>query len=188
MDIRITTTSASIGIKTTNGRLDIQQPQAQMSINTQEPRLKIHAAPAKMQIDQYQCFAEAGQKNYSDMTRGYAALGMRRSMEGIATIARQGDQMANIHQGGNVIIAQAAQNGFPQDRMEFNFDAIPKSMPKIYVQQGKLDIQVQEGKVDVRVKSSSPKIHYTPGKVDIYLRQKNSIKVQYIGKKLNVLG
>lgn len=185
MDLKITTTPAQIGIKTTPARLEIQQPKADVALNIEHPRVEIDSEPIQVQIDQYQCFAEAGLKNFLDLTKEGAQIAKNKAMQGIERIVSQGNALAAIHQGGNPIADQAEENAFHLDDAEFNFDLIPKSRPKIDFIGGEVDIKVIEGKVNPKVKVNKPIVDYTRGKVEIYLKQKNSINIEYVGKKFN---
>ena len=69
LDLKITTTPALIGIQRTPGRQEIQQPKADMEMDIQEPRLEIDSELGQIRIDQYQCFAESGLKNFLDLTK-----------------------------------------------------------------------------------------------------------------------
>ena len=186
MDLRITTTPALIGIDRTPRKLEIQQPKADMALNIEQARVEINTEPGQVQIDQSQCFAEAGLKDIFELTRDNADFARQKAMEGIARIVRQGNDLANIHLGGNPIADQAEENSVFWANREFNFDLIPKSRPKIDFTGGTVDIQVVEGKVNPQVKVNKPVINFTPGNVGIYLRQKNSIEIEYVGNKLDV--
>ncbi|QEK13561.1 hypothetical protein FQB35_02390 [Crassaminicella thermophila] len=168
--------------------MEIKQPKADVTLNIEHPKLEIHSEQVKVQIDQYPCRAEEGLKNYIDLTKDNAAFAKQKAMEGIARIVSQGNQLAAIQNGGNPIADQAEENAYNLFDKEFNFDLIPKSRPKIDFIGGKVDIKFIEGKVKPQVKVNKPIINYTVGKFEIYLRQKNSINIEYVGKKFNQLG
>ncbi|MFT9494655.1 DUF6470 family protein [Anaerosolibacter sp.] len=186
MSLRISTTPALIGINRIPGKLDIQQPMVEMELNIEHPRVEIDTEPARVQIDQSQCFAEAGLKNFLDLTTDNAAYARQKSLEGIERVVRQGNELAAIHIEGNPIADQAEENSVFWNNREFNFDLIPKSRPKIDSIGGTVDVKLIEGKIDPQVKAQKPIINFTPGNVEIYLRQKNSIQIEYIGNKLDV--
>jgi len=188
-DLRITTTPALIGIQTKTGRLEIQQPKADMELNIQHPKVEIHSEQVKVQIDQYECFAEAGLKNFIDLTRENAAFAKQKFAEAVDRIVRQGDEMvASLHKGVDMIPIHAEENAFERNRVDYNMDTIPKSRPRIDFIGGTVDIKAIEGRVDAQVRINKPIIDYTRGSVDIYLRQKNSINIEYVGNQLDVTG
>ncbi|QXM07420.1 hypothetical protein KVH43_07105 [Crassaminicella indica] len=168
--------------------MSIQQPKADIKMTTKLPKVEIHTEPVKVQIDQYPCRAEIGFKNYIDLTKDTASFAKQKAMEGIARIVRQGNEMAAIQNKTDVIPEQAEENAYHLFDKEFNFDLIPKSRPKIDFIGGKVDIKPIEGKVNMDVGVNKPIIDYKMGKVDIYLRQKNSINIEYVGGRFNQLG
>lgn len=186
--LRITTKPALLGMETTPGKYDIQQPKADMQLNTQKPRLEMNTEHVQVLIDQYQCFAESGLKNYIDLTKDNVAFAQQKFSEAVARIVRQGDEMvSSLHKGQDMIPIHAQENIVAKNDKEFNMVTMPKSRPKIDFKGGTVEINVVEGKVDLQAKVNKPKINYNRGKLDIYLRQKNSVNIEYLGNQLNQL-
>ncbi len=73
--LSITTTPALIGINTALAKIEIQQPGPDVTMHTEHPRVEIKNELPKVIIDQYEPFAEAGLKNFLDLTREMAQLG-----------------------------------------------------------------------------------------------------------------
>ena len=185
MDLRITTTTAILDIHRTPGKLEIQQPKADMEMDIQEPRLQIHTEHGQVIIDQSQCFAESGLKNPFDLTRDFAAFSRNKLLQTIEKITRQGNELSSIHNRYDPIPMQAEENAYIWDQVEFNIETMPKSRPEIDFKGGTVNIEVVEGKVNLSVRINKPIINFTYGKIDHYLKQKNSIQVEYVGKNLN---
>ncbi len=187
--LSITTTPALIGIKTTSAKQEIQQPKAEVKLNIQHPKVEIDSEQVQVRIDQYQCFAESGLKNYLDLTKDNAAFAQQKFSEAVARIVRQGDEMVeNLHKGRDMIPIHAMENAIAKNSRQFNMVTMPKSCPKIDFVGGTVDINVVEGKVDIQVKTNKPIIDYNRGNVDIYLRQKNSIDIEYVDGKVDEIG
>ncbi|WIF96132.1 DUF6470 family protein [Caminicella sporogenes] len=185
--IRITSLPALIGINTIPAKLEIIQPKADVNMHTELPKVQMHTEQVKVQIDQYQCFAEAGLKNYLDLTKDTAQFAIQALLQGIERIVRQGNELAAIENEADPIPVQSKENAFELFNKDYNIETIPKSRPKIDFKGGTVDIKVHEGKTDIDVKVNKPQINYIPGKVEIYLRQKNSINIEYIGEKINTI-
>lgn len=188
MDIRITTTRAQIGINNTPAKLEIKQPKADVKMNITQPKMKIHSEQSKVNIDQYQCFAECGQKNDRDLIKDNAAFSKQKALQGIARIVKQGNQSAAIGNGVDPTPSQAKENAYGMFEKDFDIGVIPKSRPKITFTGGKVDIKATPGEVNVNVKTNKPNINYTRGKLEVYLKQKNSINIEYVGRKFNQIG
>ncbi|TCO76468.1 DUF6470 family protein [Marinisporobacter balticus] len=185
MDLRITTTPALIGIQTNSAKIELHQQQADMQMNIEQPKLEIHTEQGKVQIDQYPCRAEEGLKNNIDLLKDTAVFAKQKAMQGIERIVRQGNQFAAIQNKTDAVAEQAEENAYHLFDKEFNFGSVPKSRPNIDFTGGNVEINVVEGKVNLQVKVNKPTLNYTRGNVEVYLRQKNSINIEYVGKKLN---
>lgn len=183
--LKITTTPALIGINTTPAKIEIQQPKPEISMHTEHPRVEIKNELPKVIIDQYECFADAGLKNFLDLTKEAAQLGKQAALQGIERRVNQGNQMKDIHKDFNPIAQQADYNAFELFNKQFTFGTVPKSRPKIELKEGKPHIEFREGRVDFDVKLSKPIVNYSRGSVEIYLRQKNSIDIEYVGNKID---
>lgn len=186
MDLRIHTQQAQIGIQQPAGQLSINGNHATMRMDIRDPQLFIQQEEAVLFIDQRQCFSEAGLKSIREMTQKYAAKGKQAALRAAAEIANEGRQMANI-QNGVVIGRIAKQKSKPKER-QFSFDMIPKSRPEIDVRRGETRFSYQKGQVSVDAPSRSVDIRYNPGDVKIYLKQKDYIRIDYVGKQVDIYG
>lgn len=188
MDLRITTQSAQIGINTTQGRYDMSQNQWPMRLRTTEPVLHLQSEDAILYIDQRRCFSEAGLKSSMELSQKYAMKGKQAALRAIARIADEGREMAAIQHKGSAIARIAKRKSRTFSEQRFNVGVVPKSRPEITVIQGEVKGSLQTGSVDVSVHNSRPSIHYQRGDVAIYIKQKNYINIDYVGKGINVLG
>ncbi len=184
--MRITSQFALIGIQTTLGKMEIQQPKAEMHFNTEHAKVEIHSEQIQVQIDQTIPFAEAGLKSPMDESRDLAAFSRQQAMEAIAHISRQGDELGAIENKTNPVPDQAIENAFERIQVETNIDLIPKTRPKIDFIGGNVDIQVKEGNPNLRIEVNKPIVHIEKNKVEAYLRQRNSIQIEYVGKELDL--
>ena len=182
--LRITTTPAKLNIQTTNAKLEITNPKFPYGeLEIEHPKIEMRTKLPKVNIDQYQCFAEAGRMGNLDLSRDNSSYSKSQMMQSIGKIVEQGNQMADFHQG-DPIPDQANYNAYEQFVRDWNIDTIPKSRPTITLDPGNVDIQLQRGSVRMNSKQQKPSYNYSPGKVDIYLAQKNSIEINFIDEKV----
>jgi hypothetical protein len=59
-------------------------------------KVEIESELPRVQIDQYQCFAEAGLKNNGDLLREAAQMSIQQAMDYTAKAAADGDELAAI--------------------------------------------------------------------------------------------
>ncbi len=179
--LQITTTPARLGMKTYNAHLEIQQPRGQQSIEQPRPEMKIDRELPKVIIDQYQCFAEMGLKNPTDLAKEISNWSRKKWLEGLARRREEGDRMARIEKGGNPIPEMAREK--LNHQYQFNVDFIPKSRPKIEVT-GHLNIEWDIKKPIINYKPNKPIVDYTPGYVDIYVEQWPDIEIRYVDERI----
>lgn len=172
-------TYGKIGLKTQNAQLAIRQPFAEQNIRQSKAELSIHTVPGKLDIDQSQAFAEAHLKSIYALIDDYANRGRGAVMAGIARRAEQGDELMKIENGGRPIAEQARVNseGPPP---QFNIGWMPKSPFSVmfHYQPGNVDIRWEVHHPEINVQTHSPEYTYTPGKVDVEMRQWPLLDIQ----------
>ena len=179
--IRTTSTFGYIGMQTTNAKLDMQQPKADVNITQTPAKMNVQQEDAKVRIDQSQARADVGLKTITQLNDEFAQGGEQAVLEYISKTAQEGDMLASIENGGNAIADIARQNSV-KDRPDFNIDFIPRyGSVKIDVEPGKLDINWTLGGAEIQVTPNKPIINYTPGNVETYIRQKNSLDIDFVG-------
>jgi hypothetical protein len=181
--LRISTQKAALDINVTRARFDMRQPPADIEMRQKHARIIINREPLQLIIDQRQCFNESGRMDPTALADHIAQLGEQAFTDGIARIIDEGDRMARFEEGGDAFAEIAYNNSYPV--YEFNMVTMPRSRPKIDFIGGNLDIQVEEGYVEFKVTPRSPQVEYTPGKVDIRLKQHPDISFEYIGDNID---
>lgn len=186
MALEIRTTPAKLSIRTTKPQQSIEQPRAQVEGGFTLSKIRVEATLPKVQIDQNQSFNESGLKDNQSFSAEYVAYAKQKMQQSIGRIAEQGNQLTNIHQGGNPIADQALYNAFDQFYNEFGMVTMPRTRPQITLIEGRVDIQVTEGENNQRVIAQKPRINNQPGKVEKQMEQYNSISIRYLGEKVNL--
>ncbi|HHV99309.1 MAG TPA: hypothetical protein GXX36_07020 [Clostridiaceae bacterium] len=189
MNLSITQTYAKIGIETTPGRFQMKSQPAKIELERRPPAVNIHAELPKVEIDQYECFATSGLKNFLDLAREGAQLGYRQAFEYIGKVAVDGDTFAAIEQGGSPIADIAERDAHPEH--EFGIVAMPGARPKISVRGG---IQFQpeydpigfRWGVKINVVPGKFIADYIPANVNIFMRQYNSVDIRYVGSNMDI--
>ncbi len=179
--IRIEQTFAKLGMKTNNAMNEIRQPKAEINMKQEPALLEVTRTPSKLTIDQSQAWRDMELKSVFVTTAEEAEFGYQAVMEGIARRAQEGDRLARIHIDRDPI-PDFHIHDFVKEPREFNVDFIPKyGSVKIHYEPTKLhfDWKVRGMTIDPEVKK--PEVTYNPGKVDIYVAQNNSLKIDFIG-------
>lgn len=184
MGLLIDTVPARIGINTTGSAQRLEQPGGEQKIKQVKAEMILDWELPRVVIDQYQCFAEAGLKGNQDMIRDYAELGENVVLEYTGRIACEGDQFARIEDGRSAreVLAQTAREN-TLTKQEFNIAAVPQSRPRIEVT-GHLNIGWRRGGAVIDYRPSRVVHNYQPGKVEIYLKQLNKIRIRYLDQRV----
>lgn len=188
MAMEIRTSPAIINYETINARLEFQSETARLEFRQQHAKINIHTELPRVLIDQYECFASAGLKNMTDLTREIAERAKQHVLEYIGKTAGDGTRLAAIERRGNPIRDIVLRDAYPIH--EFGLDFIPKARPKIDVT-GSQKFELEgssEGYMDFVQETYTPAIlnlNYFPGKVEYSMKQYASIQIQYTGNNVD---
>ncbi|WP_151733759.1 DUF6470 family protein [Paenibacillus tengchongensis] len=174
--IQIRQTPALIGLETTTGSMSIEQPKADLQITTKPGTWSMHSSAPDVTIDQSQARAAYTGGKYSEMTeRIYSGI-EQLWLQGIAKRMEQGDRMMKFFKPGNSIAEVYGEdwrpNPYPETRAPASIDNVRIDIKAVPVER-----EYHKAEVTIQAEARSPVISYSPGKVDMYLRQRNSISI-----------
>lgn len=119
-----------------------------LQIGLELPRLDISTRFPRVHIDVRQAQADIGLKPIGQIAREQAARGHRVAWQAIAQIAREGDELARIEEGGNPIAEQARRRGWRD--LQVNIDVAPKHPVLVELEPGEVGVQLIPGQVRIR--------------------------------------
>jgi hypothetical protein len=180
--IRMQQTYAQLGLNIKKPVQEIQQPRAELNLRQEPAILEIRQAKGTLSIDTSEAQANIDLRGPLRRTRDNAEYGYRKAMEAIAQIAQEGDRLAAIERGGNPI----AEIAFEESVIYHNTEIIAEGSIVGDGIEIRYDLRPAEIDVQVRGKRMDPVIHkpihnYTPGKVEGYIRQWNSVTIDFVG-------
>ncbi|WLD92973.1 DUF6470 family protein [Alkalihalobacillus sp. AL-G] len=178
--IRMQSKPALIGMKTTEGKQTIEQPRAEQTIRQPEAKMTTNSTAGKLNIDQTQAWNDMNLKNARESIEEFARRGREELLAGIARRAHQGDQMMKIENSGNPIISQAVEN-MGGGMLEWNIGWIPSvGSVKINYQPGDINIQWQINKPIIEATPKKAHSEYERGSLETFLRQRNSLTIDFV--------
>ncbi|MBS2771205.1 DUF6470 family protein [Anoxybacteroides rupiense] len=182
--IRLQSTVARISIATTPPVQEIEQPPAELEIRQPPAQLQIETTPGKLTIDQTKAWEDMDLKHIFRRIEEFAEQGYQDWLAGMARLSEQGDELMRIEDGGNPIADQARENSEPP-MYEFNIGWIPSLFSvKTNYEPAKVHIDVQARRPMIQAKPNPPLLRYTPGKVEIDLAQRPTLKIDVVNLKL----
>ena len=181
--IQLKTAPALIGIETRNAKLHIEQPQASLDLQQPPAEMTINRKPSKLTIDQTEAWAAVDLKSIRRRNEEFADEGKQEVLNGIARRAQQGQELMQIENQGNPIANLAKMNS-ERPAKRFNIGFIPPHFSvKVNYEPSEVKIDWKTNKVINQSKTNKPILEYEAGKVDITLRQRNSLEVDFINKE-----
>lgn len=184
--IRLEQTYARIGMDIIKPQQRISQPQAELNLHQEPAVLDIERTPSHLDIDQSQAWNDLNIKDMYTMTRDIADYAHQQVLEGIARRAREGDRLAAIEKGGNPIADIAQENANPGP-LDFNVGVLPSyGAVKIQFTPTQLQMNWKRGGVTIDPLIKQPTHEYIPGKVEVYLKQKESLKIDFTDPEVDM--
>lgn len=183
---RMESSFAQLGLNVTKATHEIRQPQAEMNLRQQPAELIIEQARTELQIDSSQARANIGIMTSMQFSDSAASYGRQKAMQAIAEKSQEGDRMMRIHTKENAIAAIGKERGM---RVLENSYTPPASSGDEGV-----DINIQLKPVVINVKRNGmsmnpvirpPEFTYIAGKVEPYMLQYNSLKIDVVGSQLD---
>jgi hypothetical protein len=188
MKLMIRTQPAIIGWDTKNAQQTTPSiPKDKLELDIQEPELEMTTTRPVVTIDQEQCFNESGLKNNEAFLDDMVARSKQAVMEGIAHKVADGNALMAIESGQDAIAEQASYNVWERFYHEFGLVTMPSSRPVITVQDGDVEYNFKRGNVEIlNGPFEIDKGTYEPGKIEYYMKQKNSIEIKAVGDEVDI--
>lgn len=177
--IRLESTYAKIEINTKKDHLQIEQPPADLSIQQPKAEMQIDKVPSKLTIDQTKARADVDLKSVFRRTEEAAQQGRQDWLDGIARRIQEGEGLMKIENSGNPIVEQAKEHRLLPEH-EFGIGWIPSAgSVQINYDPGKVDVNWKVNKPLIHSQINNPIIHYTPGNVEVSMKQHQSLKIDF---------
>ncbi|WP_456277629.1 DUF6470 family protein [Bacillus sp. AK128] len=178
--------NAQIGMNHSRPNTEIRQREADLRIDVKEGNFQIKTTPGQLEIDQSQAFKDVGIMDVFERTEQFVSKAKGQWYEGVARIAREGNQMMKIENGGNAIPRIAKQNSQPNIK-QAGLGYLPSShfAVKINIEPTKVDINIEPNKVQIDSKTNPPQFKYNRWEIDTYLKQEPFIDIEYIGNHID---
>lgn len=162
-------------------------PKDDLKLDIKEPVINMKSTQALVKIDQTQCFNESGLKTNEALLEEMVSRSKQFLMEAISSRVEEGNAMMAIESGQNAIAERATYNAWERFYHEFGLVTMPKSRPVITVEKGQVDYDFQKGEVNILNDFSKiDKGTYQAGKIDYYMKQKNSITITPVGDDVDI--
>lgn len=167
-----------IGIDADLGWYEIHQRSATQEITTDPSKLEIHTTPAELIIDNSKWRDALGNGPFLEVMNRIYSQCRSIALQGIAKIVEDGNRMAQIHTGENVIASLARESTNDIDFFEYMYMG-EASLDNIDIQYNpaKVNLHFTPAHVNHRIEINRPDIQYHRGKLEIYMLQYPKVEI-----------
>lgn len=180
-------TFAQIGISQEQATTEMRQPWAEVRMNQPQPEVEYYIKEGELHIDQTEAFADANLMHPFRNIREWVQRCKQIAIQNLAKTVQEGNRLMKIEDYSGTIIPQLAKEASEPEPKEFTLGYIPESADKVkfYYYPGELKIDVKENDFFVKITPRKPIIKFHPGNLQIYLRQKENLKINVIYPRYN---
>ena len=179
--INIQITPAQLGLNIFHGSMRLEQGHASMTLEQSQAVMRVQNPSGHLQIDNSAVLQELGLGSPLVLAREQAAASIRTAQQGTARRAQDGDRMMRQPQ---VIGTIAKETVYSSNQVETNVGLLPRSRPEItYVGDPKPHIDFTPQTLSIQVNIAPTRVDTTRAAVDAYLKQRGSVKIEYIGPR-----
>ncbi|TKI58581.1 hypothetical protein E8L90_26040 [Brevibacillus antibioticus] len=186
--IRMESTFAQLGLQVRKPVQEIKQPQAEMNLSQKPAELTIEQARTELQIDSSQARANIGIMTSMQFSDKNAAYGEEKWLQAIAEKSQEGDRLMRIYTKENAIAAIGREKGLRV--LEGGYRPPATSNDEgvdVSIQVKPVVINVKRNGMSINPVTRPPELSYTPGKVEPYMIQYNSLKIDVVGSQMDQL-
>ncbi len=181
--IRMHQTFAQLGLKIQKPIQEIQQPKAELNLHQEPAIVEIRQPKGILTIDTSEARANLDLRGTLRRSRDNAEYGYRKAMEAIAQISEEGDRLAAIE---NKDVNPIADIAFEESVLYHNTEIIAEGSLigdgiQLHYEARPPIIRVKVGGAHMDSVIHRPIHKYTPGKVEGYIRQWNSLTIDFVG-------
>ncbi len=175
-------TEPHLDIKTTNAKIEIHNEPMRLVVEREPARMRVHRSYPKMKVNWAKVRSESGLRSPSAQRRYMQQLYRQMALDGIARTSEEYEQISDIQDipsgGPNIVATVALDAVLEKDIPVVDVANMPRTMPDVEWEEGKLDIEWESAKMEMRWEGSMrPEITVTPHTVEIRLVNGETIRV-----------
>ena len=182
--IEITTVPIEIQMKVTNARLEYARGTAQMEVSRDKGGLNIRSRPIRVNIDTFEARSSVTPTTPQN-NQQQAQQGIQSAYQATSVLAREGRMMmeAKINQD---VIPQLAKQENIGEPTNVNIQFLPSAPADITWDGGELSIRYEMDKLNFDWRINKTQFKFTPGDIEISVKQKPDVVIKYVGGPLYV--
>lgn len=183
--IEIKTVPIEIEMKITNAKLEYSRGTADLEISRQEGGLSVRSRPIRLQLDTFEARNSITPTAFRSIEQS-AQEGQQAAYEATAVYAQQGQVLLNAKIGQEMVTRFAAEAQARQVKTNVGLEFLPTTGPEISWTPAELNIRFEMDKLNFDWRQSQMNFQFTPGDIEISVKQQPDVVIKYIGGALYV--
>lgn len=185
--IEIKTIPMSIEMKINKATYELASGNASVEITRDKGNLQMKVQPAKLNIDTFEARNSTPFKSTMKSNKEFADKGVQAAYEATANFAKEGNMLLDIHVKDN-ILTDIAYRRFNSEIMskQFNIGFTPSEPIDIEFNPHDLYIKYEMDKLNFDWKLNRPDMEFTPGDIEIIIKEYARVELEYVGSPLYV--
>jgi hypothetical protein len=184
LELLIDVRHGQLGLSTKSNSFNLRQESPEVKLNIKQPAVKLDVSQPVIRIDQRVQFAQLGYRHPVVMTRYYGQQGQQTVSQGTKRRVQEGRLLADIQRPISVAELAASREQV-SGKKQLTIKALPKTPPQIDFLIRPVVVNLAEGEVEGRFKYGRVLADNRMGQVDVYLRQKPDVQVQFAGSAVD---
>lgn len=182
--LEIKTVPMSFELKINNARYELATTDATFELKRDKGGLQMQMRPTRLNIDTIEARYSAGIESAMRSVSDIAQKGVQAAYEATASYAREGNLMLDVDFMDNPI-PEIAMRKFFSD-VDFNLGFAPGVGPDISWDIGGISMNFEMDRLDFDWNIERPRIEFTPGSIELIIKEYPRIEVNYIGKPIYI--
>lgn len=183
--IEITSVPIEIEMKVSHAKLEYARGTADLEISRDRGGMSIKSRPIRLNIDSYESRSSVMPTVTQTVAQG-AKEGQQAAYQATATYAQHGQLLLKAQIGQELMTQFATEAAIDQEQVNVGIDFLPKTGPKIDWEPGEMNIRYEMDKLNFDWRMNQMKFEFTPGDIEISVKQQPDVVIKYIGGPLYV--
>ncbi len=185
--LKIESIPMSIEMKINNGTYEIASGNATVEISRDPGGFKMKMQPTKLRLDSFEARNSMNQKSPFRSTEEYAQKGIQAGYQAIGNYAKEGSMLLDIKVNDGTIVDLVSQK-FASEMApgNFNIGFSPAKPIEMEFSEPDLAIRYEMDKLNFDWKINRPQIEFTPGDIEIIIKEYARLEIEYVGDPIYV--
>ena len=183
--IEIKTVPIEIEMKVTHAKMEYSRGTAELEISRGDGGLSIKSRPIRLNIDTFEARNSVCPTAMRSVEQ-YAQQGKQASYEATATYAQQGQMLLDAKIGQELVTQFAADAQNRNLKTNVGLEFLPSVGPEISWDPGEMQIRYEMDKLNFDWRVNQPQFEFTPGDIELSVKQQPDVVIKYIGGPLYV--